>query len=78
MKYLWKYIDNKNLSVRAKKIIAPTILCIISAFIGAIIWFIIKDFGLSSLDWLVCFMGYPATISFFVGNIYASNHEFKS
>lgn len=76
MKRLWSYIDKKNMTASAKFGIAALLLSISFALGGFIIWCIISIWALSGLDWMICFILYPAVISWFLTYIYYCNHSF--
>jgi hypothetical protein len=48
--------------------------CFIAGFIGLIVWLIVRLFALDSIDWLICFVGYPVMFHGVIGSsIYLMN-----
>lgn len=78
MKTLWTYIDSKDWQAESKYRFTLTILGILFALAGLILWLIIRPWILSTLDWMLCFIGYPIVISWFVVVIYSFRHDFHS
>lgn len=52
------------------------LLCVLSAAAGFVLWLIIKHWALSSVEWMICFIGYPAVTACIGVILYAFNHEF--
>ena len=77
MRILWSIVNAFNVK-RIKKIrLFLSFLVVENIAIGAGIWLLIGRFFLPGIDWLICFMGYPAIfIGFFGGILYLYNHEF--
>lgn len=77
MKFLWDYLQNSNLKRKTKIKVYLIVSIFLTALSGAILWLIIGRMFLSSICWLVCFIGYPA---FFIGGLgaifYLYGHEF--
>lgn len=76
MKNLWTYIENKNWHADTKYRVALLILGTLFALAGLALWLIIRIWALSTWDWMVCFIGYPVVISWFVVLLYSCNHDF--
>ena len=78
MKILWTYIENQKWSAETKYHAVIAILGALSATAGLITWLIIRIWALSSWDWMICFAGYPAVISWFAILFYGSHHDFHN
>lgn len=64
MNMLWEWIDQRNLSEKAKTYVFLLLNIVIFGALGLVVWMIVSRFTLSTLDWAICFVGYPA---FFIG-----------
>lgn len=64
MSKLWEWVDKKNLSEKAKTRVFLFLNIVLCGVLGFLVWMVISRFGLSTLDWAVCFIGYSG---FFVG-----------
>lgn len=73
---LWKYIENKNWDTETKYKALLLILAVLSAAAGFIIWLIIRPRMLATVDWMLCFAGYPVFISWFAAFFYSCRHDF--
>lgn len=76
MRYIWNYVNALHVKRILKNCIYVICLTVLSAIIGAVAWLIARNLGFSGIDWLLCFVGYPATIGYFGGILYLYNHEF--
>lgn len=76
MHRLWSYIDSKKLHEATKYRLLLIILGLLSALAGFGIWLIIRLFALSTLDWMLCFVGFPVILSWFVVFFYSCRHDF--
>ena len=76
MKHLWAYIENKNIEEKSKYRSALFIFSIIFAIAGFIVWLIVRTWILSSIDWMICFIGYFVVAAWVVVFIYAGRHAF--
>lgn len=76
MKNLWTYIEKKKWLADTKYRVALLILGTLYALAGFAAWLIIRIWALSTWDWMVCFLGYPVVISWFVVFLYSCNHDF--
>lgn len=64
MSRLWEWVDKKNLSEKAKTGVFLFLNMVLYGVLGFLVWMVISRFTLSTLDWAVCFVGYPG---FFIG-----------
>ncbi|MGN0160084.1 MAG: hypothetical protein ACI4AQ_01715 [Lachnospiraceae bacterium] len=64
MSRLWEWVDKKNLSEQAKTGVFLFLNMVLYGVLGFLVWMVISRFTLSTLDWAVCFVGYPG---FFIG-----------
>lgn len=76
MKILWTYIEKKKWNAETKHRVALLILGTIYALAGFAVWLVIRIWALSTWDWMVCFVGYPVAISWFVVFLYSCKHGF--
>ncbi len=77
MKILWNIINTLNTNKITKTELFFGLLIIANIVIGAVTWFLIGRIFLPGIDWLFCFIGYPAiSIGLFGGVFYLYNHEF--
>ncbi len=78
MKKLWIYLDKKNWMAKNKYRMAFTIIGFLSGLAGFLLWMLLSTHVLSSIDWMICFIGYPIAISPVFVFVYGCNHEFHS
>ena len=77
MKQLWNVINGFDARKDAKTRLFLWLLVVANILIGAGLWIWIGRIFLPGIEWLICFMGYPAMfIGLFGGLIYLYNHEF--
>lgn len=77
MKRLWYAINETKISKATKNKLYLGVLIAINVLIGGGAWLLLGRLILPEIDWLLCFMGYPAIfIGFFGGILYLYNHEF--
>ncbi|MCR4587555.1 MAG: hypothetical protein K5682_04005 [Lachnospiraceae bacterium] len=76
MKTLWTFIDSRKWKARNKYHFVFFISAFFGAFTGFIFWLVIRTWAFSTLDWMICFIGYPILLSLFWVYIYTSNHPF--
>lgn len=77
MKRLWNVINEMKVKKVMKNKLYLGAMIFINIVIGAAIWLTLGRMILPGIDWLLCFMGYPAIFAgFFGGILYLYNHEF--
>ncbi len=76
MKYLWKYIERKSWDASKKYKMFTLFLSLISALVGLLAWVVIRPYSLSTLDWMICFMGYPVMVSLIAVFLYSCRNFF--
>ena len=77
MKQLWNVINGLEARKDVKAKVFLWLLAVANILIGAGLWLLIGRIFLPGIEWLICFMGYPAMfIGLFGGLIYLYNHEF--
>lgn len=77
MKRLWNAINETKIRKATKNKFYLGVLITINVLIGGGAWLLLGRLVLPGIDWLLCFMGYPAIfIGFFGGILYLYNHEF--
>lgn len=78
MKKLWKMVNESSMKRKVKNSIYVTILMLLNALAGAVLWLLVGRLILPGIDWLICFVGYPAVfVGFIGGTMYLYNHEFS-
>ncbi len=70
MKNLCTYIDSKNRTARAKYRIVLLITGLLSALTGLAAWLIVRTWMFSTLGGLICFVGYPFIVTWYLTIIY--------
>lgn len=77
MKRLWNVINKMQVRKVVKNKLYLVTLIFLNIVIGGAIWLLLGRMLLPGIDWLLCFMGYPAIfVGFFGGILYLYNHEF--
>lgn len=78
MKTLWTFINGFEIKISRKNGLYLVILILVNLLIGGLLWGLIGRHFLPGVDWLICFMGYPAVlVGFMGGTFYLFSHEFK-
>ena len=70
MNLLWNCINRISLNDQLK--ITTFLFCstVLAALMGFSIWWCIHFFVLNRMDWMICFMGYPALFAGFLGGVF--------
>ena len=77
MKRLWNVVNGLDSRSDVKTKIFLWIWVLANIGIGVGLWLLFGRLFLPEIEWLFCFMGYPAIfIGFFGGILYLYNHEF--
>ena len=77
MKRLWNVVNGLDSRSDVKTKIFLWIWVLANIGIGAGLWLLFGRLFLPEIEWIFCFMGYPAIfIGFFGGILYLYNHEF--
>ena len=77
MKRLWNVINEMKIKKEIKNKLYLGVLIAINIVMGGVAWLWFGRLVLPGIDWLLCFMGYPAIfIGFFGGILYLYNYEF--
>lgn len=77
MKKLWNVVNDLDAKSGVKITVFLLILIVVNLGMGAGLWLLFGRIFLSGIEWLFCFMCYPAIfIGVFGGVIYLYNHEF--
>ena len=77
MKRLWNVINEMKIKKEIKIKLYLGVLIAINIVMGGVAWLLFGRLVLPRIEWLICFMGYPAMfIGLFGGLIYLYNHEF--
>ena len=78
MKKIWSVVNQLSVKKSTKNTIYINVEIVVYALLGALVWFILGRFFLPGLDWLLCFIGYPALyVGLFGRTFYLYNHEFS-
>lgn len=75
---IWKYIDRKDWNSSSKYKTILIVFAVLSAVFGFTAWLIIRNWTLSTWDWMICFAVYPVIISWFALFTYSCNHDFHN
>lgn len=59
MNILWNWVNDKEHSYEWKSRLFLTLNCIIFAILGLVLWMIIRNFAFNTLEYAICFVGYP-------------------
>ncbi len=79
MKRTWKWVNSLKVKKGTKVRLFLWIQTLINIMIGAVLWLLVGRLFLPGIDWLICFMGYPAMfIGLLGGTLYLYNHEFEA
>ncbi len=77
MKKLWDVVNGLDIKSNVKTTIFLCIWIVVNIGIGAGVWILFGRLFFPEIEWLFCFMGYPAiVIGLFGGILYLYNHEF--
>lgn len=76
MKLLWDWLDQRTWRAAAKYRMALLLLSVLFGLGGALVWSIVQIWTLKTTDWLICFVGYPVLVSWYLGIVYGYNHCF--
>lgn len=78
MKSMWQRIDAIHLDSNKKNIIFIVAMTVKDLLLGAIAWLLLGRMFLSGVEWMLCFMGYPAIFGGVIGSVvYLYNNEFS-
>ncbi len=66
MKMLWDLIEKQKWTAKTKYAVTLLLLGTLFALAGFSVWMVIRPYILSTVDWMLCFIGYPVVISWFV------------
>ena len=78
MKKLWNWVEGLRIRTSLKEKLFLFLLIIANLAVGAVVWLLVGRSFLPGIDWLICFMGYPAVfIGLFGGQLYVMIHEFS-
>ena len=75
--FLWDHIEQLNLKAENKFRLFRATLEIPAGLIGLLLWFFIRIWCLETLDWMICFIGYPIIITWFIAVFYSCRHDFR-
>ncbi len=77
MRKLWNVLNGLDIKNDVKTAIFLCVSVAVNLGIGAGLWLLFGRIIFPEIEWLFCFMGYPAIfIGFFGGVIYLYNHDF--
>lgn len=66
MSYLWNYMEKQNWSCEKKVNWFIRGNMILFGVLGLALWSVVQIFAFQTVEWMICFIGYPA---FFLGCI---------
>lgn len=67
-KMLWNAVKKINTRVDRRRLFI-LISVLLNAILGLILWLIIGRIYLPQIEWMVCFVGYPAVLAGYIGGI---------
>lgn len=73
---IWMYFNRKNWQAYNKFRLFRISLEIIFGIAGLLIWLVVQNRTLKTWDWMLCFIGGPIVISWFVALLYHNYHSF--
>lgn len=76
IKKLFSQIDRLPVTARKKLRLFFLLTGILFSLCGFFLWLIIRRWTFDSWDWLICFLGYPFIIAWFVVYIYTMHRDF--
>lgn len=77
MSKMWNVVNDLDIKSNVKSIVFLLLLVVVNLGIGVGLWLLFGRIFFPGIEWLFCFMGYPAIfIGLFGGVIYLYNHEF--
>lgn len=77
MKRMWNIIDSFKVKRETKNRLFIWSQIMFYALAGAVVWVLLGRLVLPGIDWLLCFIGYPAIfIGFFGSVLFLYNNEF--
>lgn len=77
MSKMWNVVNGLDIKSNVKSILFLLLLVVVNLGIGVGLWLLFGRIIFPGIEWLFCFMGYPAIfIGLFGGVIYLYNHEF--
>lgn len=71
MKKLWDALCD----CRQKPMLFLLSLCVIAAACGLLVWFPLHFWMFKTIDWMICFAGYPAAIMWFWAALFVMQRE---
>lgn len=76
MAWLWNQIDQLHFDIKQKRNLFLMINTVFAAIVGLLLWCIVRNFCLPTLDWAICFAGYPGMFwGLLGGTIFLGNHS---
>ncbi len=75
--YLWNLLTGKQYNAKTKNSLFLLAMIAFYGIIGFLVWLVLgQRLFENRIDWMICFIGYPAVIlGFFQGILYIYNHE---
>ncbi len=70
MKYYFGWCEDLYHALKENRFVFLLVNTVCFGFIGFCIWYILHFFCLDRLDWLICFIGYPAMVLGYFGGLF--------
>lgn len=70
MKYYFYWCEELYKALKENKYLFLTVNTICFGILGLCIWYVLHFFCLNRIDWLICFIGYPAVIPGYLGGLF--------
>ncbi len=70
MRALWVFsgILTQSASLPRRRWCFRLLNCLLAGLAGGMVWLLVRSFALDSLDWLICFVGYPVMFHGLLGS----------
>ena len=77
MNTLWTYIDDKKWRAKTKYNVILLILGSLFGLAGFCVWLVVRNWAFSTIDWMLCFIGVPVLVSWYIVVFYSCRHVFS-
>ncbi len=61
-------ILTRSASLSRRRLCFRLLNCLLAGLAGGLTWLLVRSFALDSLDWLICFVGYPVMFHGLLGS----------
>lgn len=67
MEMVWSVLENKRISELNRKHLFLFLNSLLFGILGFGVWLVVSRFTLATIDWMLCFIGYPGFFFGFIG-----------